>query len=49
MLSWAPFIGDPITLVAGILREPLWSFVLIVALAKLTRYLVVAAALSWLG
>lgn len=49
MLSWAPFIGDPITLAAGILREPLWSFLFIVALAKLARYLVVAAvALSWL-
>lgn len=48
MFSWAPFIGDPITLASGILREPLWSFVVIVALAKLARYLVVAAvALRW--
>ena len=42
LLSWAPFIGDPLTVIAGVLREPLWSFVLIVLVAKLGRYLVVA-------
>ncbi|TKD38220.1 MAG: DedA family protein, partial [Mesorhizobium sp.] len=25
LLSWMPFIGDPLTVVAGVLREPLWS------------------------
>lgn len=50
LLSWAPVIGDPLTLVAGVLREPLWSFVSIVALAKLGRYLVVAGVtLHWLN
>jgi len=42
LLSWAPFVGDPITLVAGILREPFPSFIMIVALAKTARYVVVA-------
>ena len=42
LLSWMPIIGDLITLVAGIFREPLKSFVLIVALAKTTRYVVIA-------
>ena len=42
-LSWAPFIGDPLTVIAGVLREPLLSFLVIVALAKTARYLVVAA------
>jgi membrane protein YqaA with SNARE-associated domain len=42
LLSWAPIIGDPLTLVAGIMREPLWSFVLLVAIAKTTRYVVLA-------
>lgn len=37
-----PVIGDPLTLVAGTLREPLSSFLLLVVLAKLGRYLVVA-------
>ena len=44
LLSWMPIIGDPLTVVAGALREPLWSFVLIVAFAKIARYLAVAAA-----
>ncbi|TIM79691.1 MAG: DedA family protein [Mesorhizobium sp.] len=42
LLSWMPIVGDPLTVVAGALREPLWSFVAIVALAKVSRYLVVA-------
>ncbi|MDL2306596.1 DedA family protein [Desulfovibrio sp. OttesenSCG-928-C06] len=43
LLSWAPVIGDPLTLVAGLLREPFGFFVLIVFIAKLARYIVVAA------
>jgi len=34
-------IGDPLTLVAGVMREPLWRFLLVVTLAKTTRYVVV--------
>lgn len=43
LLSWAPLIGDPLTLVAGVLREPLGTFLILVALAKTGRYLV----LTW--
>lgn len=50
LLSWLPIIGDPLTLVAGVLREPFWSFLLIVALAKATGYLLLTAlTLGWLG
>ena len=49
LLSWAPIIGDPLTLVAGVLREPLPMFLLLVTLAKVGRYLVVAAATLGLG
>lgn len=42
MLSWAPIIGDPLTVVAGVLREPLWRFVLLVSLAKTGRYVTLA-------
>lgn len=42
LASWMPVIGDPLTAVAGILREPLWSFLLLVALAKTGRYAVLA-------
>lgn len=47
--SWLPIVGDPLTVVAGILREPLGSFVFLVTLAKATRYLVLAAVtLAWM-
>lgn len=44
LLSWLPLGGDALTVVAGVLREPLWSFVAIVAIAKTGRYLVLTAA-----
>lgn len=43
LLSWMPFIGDPLTLAAGVLREPFWSFFAIVTFAKTARYIVVTA------
>ena len=42
LLSWVPFIGDPITVIAGLLKVPLKTFLLIVALAKTSRYVIVA-------
>lgn len=44
LLSWMPIIGDPLTLAAGVMREPLRVFLPLVAIAKTARYLVVAAA-----
>ncbi|MFG1230379.1 YqaA family protein [Xanthobacter wiegelii] len=43
LLSWMPVIGDPLTVVAGVLREPFGTFLLIVAFAKIGRYAVLAA------
>ncbi|VVN92967.1 YqaA family protein [Pseudomonas fluorescens] len=49
LLSWVPIIGDPLTLVAGVLGEPFWRFMLIVTLAKSARYLVLAwVTLGWM-
>tara|TARA_R110000824_G_scaffold233561_1_gene421889 strand:+ start:511 stop:951 length:441 start_codon:yes stop_codon:yes gene_type:complete len=42
LLSWVPVIGDPLTLAAGVLREPFWSFLVLVAVAKTVRYLIVS-------
>lgn len=42
LLSWLPIIGDPLTLIAGVLREPLGRFILLVSIAKTGRYLVLA-------
>ena len=39
LLSWMPLIGDPLTLAAGLMREPLPVFLLLVTLAKTGRYL----------
>lgn len=43
LLSWAPIGGDALTVAAGVLREPLWSFILLVSIAKAGRYIVLAA------
>ena len=43
LLSWAPFVGDPLTVVAGVMREPFLVFLALVTVAKVGRYLVLAA------
>ncbi|MGE8392889.1 DedA family protein [Pseudomonas sp. BIGb0427] len=49
LLSWMPVIGDPLTLIAGIMREPFWRFLVLVTLAKAGRYLVLALlTLGWM-
>ncbi|OYU47441.1 MAG: hypothetical protein CFE31_16860 [Rhizobiales bacterium PAR1] len=49
LLSWVPIIGDPLTVIAGVMREPLWRFLLLVSLVKIGRYLVLAAlVMQWL-
>jgi membrane protein YqaA with SNARE-associated domain len=48
LLSWVPVIGDPLTVVAGVLREPFLTFLLLVTLAKGGRYVVLAlGAAGW--
>lgn len=44
LLSWVPIIGDPLTVAAGVLREPFPVFLLLVSIAKIARYVFVAAA-----
>ncbi len=46
LLSFAPIIGDPLTLVAGVMREPLWRFLLLVSLSKAGRYIALALAID---
>lgn len=38
LLAWLPVIGDPLTLVAGILRVDLRLFLLLVTIGKAARY-----------
>lgn len=50
LFSWVPFIGDPLTLAAGVLREPPLSFLVLVGLAKTSRYLALTAiTLNWIS
>lgn len=49
LLAWVPIIGDPLTLVAGIMREPLWRFVALVSIGKIGRYAALAAGVGALS
>ena len=40
LASWVPIIGDPLTFVSGVMKEPLWRFIVIVSFAKTLRYVV---------
>ena len=40
--SWVPFVGDPLTVVAGVLRVPIITFLIIVSISKILRYVIVS-------
>lgn len=44
LLAWLPIVGDPLCLVAGLLRAPLAWFLMLVGIGKLLRY----TALAWI-
>ena len=41
LFSWVPILGDPLTLVAGLLRVKFLDFVILVAIGKVSRYLII--------
>lgn len=43
LASWVPVIGDPLTVIAGVLKVPFLTFLALVTLAKTGRYLALAA------
>lgn len=45
LLSWMPLIGDPLTVMAGVMRVPFLPFLALVGLAKFGRYWVLASLL----
>lgn len=50
LMSWLPLIGDPLTVLAGVLRLPWWRAALWILLAKGGRYaLVLWFADAWLS
>lgn len=47
LLSWMPVIGDPLTVIAGILRVPFWTFLVLVGIAKGIRYALIGGVVLW--
>ena len=41
LFAWVPVLGDTLTLVAGILRVKFIDFIILVAIGKVSRYLIV--------
>ena len=41
LFAWVPVVGDPLTLVEGILRVKFIDFIILVAIGKVSRYLIV--------
>ena len=46
LFAWVPIIGDPLTLVAGLLRVRFLDFIILVTIGKVSRYLVIFYLLS---
>ena len=46
LFSWLPVIGDPLTVVAGLMRTSLWIVVPLTAIGKIARYLAVAGVVN---
>ncbi len=44
LLAWLPIVGDPLCLIAGLLRCHLLTFLILVTIGKLCRYSVLALA-----
>lgn len=42
LFAWVPVIGDPLTVMAGILRIRLRWFLILVTAGKLARYIVIS-------
>ena len=41
LFAWVPIVGDPLTFVAGLLRVRFLDFIILVAIGKVSRYLVI--------
>ncbi len=40
--AWVPVIGDPLTVVAGVMKINMWAFSILVASGKLVRYILIS-------
>ena len=39
LFAWVPIIGDPLTIVAGILRVKFFTFLILISISKISRYI----------
>ncbi|BBK33371.1 membrane protein YqaA with SNARE-associated domain [Stella humosa] len=49
LLAWVPVIGDPLTLVAGMLGVRWWAFLILVTIGKASRYVAVVVGMAAWG
>ena len=47
LFAWVPFLGDPLTFVAGTLKYSFYPFLLLVSIGKIGRYLVIYFSVLW--
>ena len=41
LFAWVPIVGDPLTFVAGLLKVRFLDFIILVAIGKVSRYLII--------
>ena len=41
LFAWVPIVGDPLTFVAGLLRVGFFDIIILVAIGKVSRYLII--------
>ena len=41
LFAWIPIVGDPLTFVAGLLRVRFFDFIILVAIGKVSRYVII--------
>lgn len=49
LLSWVPFVGDPITVMAGVMKEKFYIFLSLVFIAKAARYIAIGVSVTHLS
>ncbi len=45
LLAWVPLVGDPLTVIAGMFKTPMWQFISLVTIGKAARYIAIVALL----
>jgi len=47
LFAWLPIVGDPLTFVAGAMRTRFLDFLILVAIGKVGRYIIIILATDW--